>query len=697
MIVVLLTITLFVASIITNSAGKNYLKHPIQIYAPLEPYGTKSIELHVTNHTATVNNSNSTPIAEITIRAYSYQGTTSFIGPTIHAKPGDTINVTLVNDLIGVGRLDNILYNFYSSNTTTEAYKDPDVTNLHTHGLHVDPRIDDVTKWVLPQCPDELTTPNGSKINIQPYWNKLNCYNKSNPIEKWKKSSHNYPYYIPSDHYPGTHWYHAHWHGSVTFDVIQGLYGLFIVDDDKPAYKPNMTEVQLLMGYAWLHDKNDCKNLTNITTTKKVHCHGGEGNTNLQYTRPNQTSTTYPFQFPITSACFITCKMLTQEVKLPINNTNYSQLQFSGIDVYPVSTFIDTQQKGIQLFFVNGQVHPTKQLNAGEWYHFRMVNTVMNYLLFWLKNETRIKPNCNFLVMGQDGIYFEKGPRDLYSSPYIDRKVVLPPGSRADLAVNCRCPQELVVDGFCTYEIYAAAKFIKEGVNIKGVNIDGFAPVPEKEELLLYIEVPAPTTTYTYQNATEAAAIFNWTPQPYMYTPYLNDTQNAETDAFCAETDFKGKVNFNGKERVEYMTQCNIVHGRGSYPSGAGPKSQVAMNQVQFSHEYQLSKVCVGDPDQETFPTHEWSVTSNFHPFHHHTFPFQLQRNVTLGFIAMKGDWRDTVGAAGTFRMRSNYQTNDFGLVDGKKFQESKLIMHCHYVPHEDHGMMQQVGILADC
>ena len=54
------------------------------------------------------------------------------------------------------------------------------------------------------------------------------------------------------------------------------------------------------------------------------------------------------------------------------------------------------------------------------------------------------------------------------------------------------------------------------------------------------------------------------------------------------------------------------------------------------------------------------------------------------------GDWRDSVGAAGSFIMRSNYYVDDFENFDG-----SRLIMHCHYVQHEDNGMMVEVELMA--
>lgn len=101
-------------------------------------------------------------------RALAYNGTVP--GPTIRVRPGDRLQVDLVNDLAGA-------------------------TNLHTHGLHV--------------------SPEGSSDNI---------FRQVDPGR-----SARYEYEIPSDHPSGTFWYHPHLHGSVADQVFGGLYGTVVV------------------------------------------------------------------------------------------------------------------------------------------------------------------------------------------------------------------------------------------------------------------------------------------------------------------------------------------------------------------------------------------------------------------------------------------------------------------------------------
>ncbi len=103
--------------------------------------------------------------------AYTYNGTSP--GPTMRVRPGDTLTVRLRNDL-------------------------KESTNLHTHGLHVDP--------------------SGSSDNVF--------------VEVRPGATHTYTYQIPDDHRSGTFWYHPHHHGMVAVQVSAGLFGTIIVEDD---------------------------------------------------------------------------------------------------------------------------------------------------------------------------------------------------------------------------------------------------------------------------------------------------------------------------------------------------------------------------------------------------------------------------------------------------------------------------------
>jgi FtsP/CotA-like multicopper oxidase with cupredoxin domain len=102
--------------------------------------------------------------------ALGYNG--SLPGPTLRLRPGDRLQVELVN------RLD-------------------DVTNLHVHGLHV--------------------SPEGSGDNVF--------------VAVEPGGTFHYDYRLPDDHPPGVYWYHPHHHGMVADQLSGGLYGAIVVAD----------------------------------------------------------------------------------------------------------------------------------------------------------------------------------------------------------------------------------------------------------------------------------------------------------------------------------------------------------------------------------------------------------------------------------------------------------------------------------
>lgn len=120
--------------------------------------------------------------------ALAYNG--SVPGPTLRIRPGDTLRVVLNNDL-------------------------DQITNLHTHGLHV--------------------SPEGSSDNI---------YLMVEP-----GGSLAYEYQIPENHPSGTFWYHPHHHGTVASQVFGGLAGAIIIEDsidDMPELRATTERVLLL-------------------------------------------------------------------------------------------------------------------------------------------------------------------------------------------------------------------------------------------------------------------------------------------------------------------------------------------------------------------------------------------------------------------------------------------------------------------
>jgi FtsP/CotA-like multicopper oxidase with cupredoxin domain len=144
----------------------------------------------------------------LTTRAYRQAGTAySIPGPTLVMEPGKKYVLRFHNTLP-----------YEAPSPQHNVFKDPNVTNLHTHGLHLSGESpgDDVTRFFEGGFGGDFV------------------------------------YDIPSDHMGGTYWYHAHHHGSTFLQVSSGAFGLIIIDDSLDNIPPNvaaMTERHLIMAF----------------------------------------------------------------------------------------------------------------------------------------------------------------------------------------------------------------------------------------------------------------------------------------------------------------------------------------------------------------------------------------------------------------------------------------------------------------
>jgi FtsP/CotA-like multicopper oxidase with cupredoxin domain len=154
-------------------------------------------------------------IAGCKVHLRTYNG--KLVGDTLKVKPGDKLLITLVNDIEPVkGSKGHDM-----SGMKMEGGMDLNVTNLHTHGLHV--------------------SPSGISDNV---------FRELRPGEK----PLGYEIDIPRDHPGGTHWYHAHVHGSTAAQVSSGMAGQILVAgglDDVKGIKGIAEKVMVLQQISY--------------------------------------------------------------------------------------------------------------------------------------------------------------------------------------------------------------------------------------------------------------------------------------------------------------------------------------------------------------------------------------------------------------------------------------------------------------
>jgi FtsP/CotA-like multicopper oxidase with cupredoxin domain len=204
------------APVLPPAPGCAYQTIDIQKYG-MQTFADAPVVRSGANHTLTTTLSiaytdpATTTIAGCHVHLRTYNG--KLVGPTLRVAPGDTMDITVRNDLPpGRGQC--------PMPETGPMTADLDITNLHTHGLHV--------------------SPSGNSDNVF--------------LEICPGHSQQYEIKIPLDQPPGTFWYHAHVHGSTAVQVSSGMEGALIVEggiDNVPQIKAAQEKTFLLQQISY--------------------------------------------------------------------------------------------------------------------------------------------------------------------------------------------------------------------------------------------------------------------------------------------------------------------------------------------------------------------------------------------------------------------------------------------------------------
>ena len=180
-------------------------------------------------------------------RAYGLsRGVQMIPGPSLRFKPGDLLEVDIINDLNGDRYADLHVFDSIQNATVGVDEELANVslhgeinvphnlnnTNLHVHGLHVDPDKDDVTIVIVPEGAStaDYDAPHqdhpGDAAADPDALNEFSVADQSVKAGRWK-----YQYKIPETHLPGTHWFHPHKHGATSAQVENGMAGTIVIEE----------------------------------------------------------------------------------------------------------------------------------------------------------------------------------------------------------------------------------------------------------------------------------------------------------------------------------------------------------------------------------------------------------------------------------------------------------------------------------
>jgi FtsP/CotA-like multicopper oxidase with cupredoxin domain len=629
-------------------------------------------------------------------------------GPTLRARVGDHVQITLLNhvdlknfpdtlDLAEQGKSDgcdvsNTLAGEPGKHQRQEIYPSGDAgpncfrgssgANLHFHGFHVSPNGvgDDVMIEVRPSPRDPRTNqPLVTEMSVRQSFQEIfTMCHRGHPPAKWEdlpkayrdlqeRLLKAYDRQVPAAHLweanemaikagewpqfavgaypngfhitehgkppmpgmppakmgqsPGTHWYHAHKHGSTALNSFNGMAGVFIVEGDyddqlQAFYKRTGLEEKVLI---------------------------------LQQYAPQLNLLTAP--------------------------TPNGSLQFS-------------QQA--QMVFVNGQLNPVVTMHPGQIQLWRILNAGASLAIVL----ARIEPSAGqaetfaWRQTAQDGVQY---CWDNFNSPAnVNPRVLLSPANRADLLLQAPSTPGV-------YELR---------VN----TIPG--PTPEALLTLLTIKVEGA--------AVQPGAGFPSTQAEFPAFPeFLKDIDPRAIR-------LRREVTFN-TERFGPQGERNAGGiGRGDYPRSA--PSRHTIDGMQFRNNI-INHVMLLDSEEEwtlinlsqivSLPPDANGVATPFlvlpHPFHIHINPFQVVE--IFDPLTMKNPrvfekdypWHDTIGIPAAYDLMPDRKTPRLDKNGKRTFVPGYVkirhrfvdftgtyVFHCHILAHEDRGMMNLVQVVSN-
>ncbi|MEA5549568.1 DUF4114 domain-containing protein [Anabaena cylindrica UHCC 0172] len=589
------------------------------------------------------------------------------LGPLLVVDPGDTIKITLTNNLA-------------PSSVAPSAPEQ--VTNLHTHGLHVSPLGAGDNVLV------SLAAGDTREITIK----------------------------IPDNHSIGYDWYHPHLHGITSEQVASGLGGLLAINPpydlpDLDKFNPTTEPIYTLSIKTFgiqqqLRDASDDDPLNQNPDGIKV-----PAGTPLEVIDGS---------YELSDAVFggYNAKPASYDPTKPTGNPPNSSAYGSGGLSEPVENVIHT---------VNGQYNPTIDVQTGEWSLFTFANMSINSFhilqLVYEDENGNLTPEQVTLVSidGNASGIVESSRREITEFP------VLSPGARVAIQHAFTKPGKYYFLSNGTEEILNSedvSVLIGDG---KGFN-DGH--LIWGSQVLTTVEVTGdevavlPPFPEVYDVLVEESEKIN----DIIQTAKNGDANRERT--FTWDANVGGAIlagNFPDDTKVETFQGTYTINGE-YYSTHSGesmpPLAMPMLGTTEVWNIINRSGLPNPDFDGETIPGTDIPLPniplSEWHPFHIHQNDFAVieingfeVEDIDQTYLA--GVLSDTITLPpayldGTATPENPYGTPFNSFVDPPgtgKASEVKIVMsfedfpgsyvnHCHILFHEDAGMMAVVRVILN-
>jgi len=195
-------------------------------------------------------------------------------GPTFRLQAGERVNIKLVNALPEntTGTTDG------TCPGTMDRPRCFNTTNLHFHGFHVSPMsiADDGTVVSGGKNHQDTDPDDDEKVNV--VISSDDVLYELEPSTTGGSTEHPYCVYLPTDHAPGTHWYHPHMHGSTAIQVVDGMAGALVIED------PREDKIDVDQDLLWIIQEiigNDDENVYKCVNTSQEFTVNGQSQPTL--------------------------------------------------------------------------------------------------------------------------------------------------------------------------------------------------------------------------------------------------------------------------------------------------------------------------------------------------------------------------------------------------------------------------------
>ena len=514
------------------------------------------------------------------MKTRTYNGST--VGPTIEVHPGQTLSVTIKNNLppnpavvVPSGEQTRIVPQYRNAHEmmmgrpsgtqsvsgTIDPMNNPhdlNTTNLHVHGIQTTPHLFE---------PVGTSDPNSMMIAVTP------------------GTTYHYALPVPADHPSGLFWYHPHHHGSTDVQVSGGMAGLIVV-------------------------RGAIDQVPEIASMREIFVVVQNINVNL-----NPATNIYEYE--------------------PVP---YASPAAGGYNDFPEFSMFTTNGQAIGWYNNNTGAGPTQlpvpqfQMRPGEIVRVRFLNGTNGFYL------PLVLPGMTSYVIAWDGI-------------------------------NLLAPVQTPMDYTGTVT----------PANMQSVNAVLTSPANRLE---LLVEAPSTPGTYTLSSAAQNAFSVMFPAMPIaqfvvsgnpvsMTIPAALPTPTREYPLIAdSEIVNRRTLTFNQSVTQPAGFEINLT---GFW---------VWIGNAQYDEMRIDQTVTAGTAE-------EWTVlnpTSCAHPFHLHVNSFQVTQingaAVTPQFYDTFNVPPGTTGSPGSITFRVRF----------KEFR-GKAVYHCHILPHEDTGMMNNLQI----